>query len=233
MRPGPSRDRCRGAAGAGAPSCSAWPRRLPWAWRVSSSCTRYGRIGSASGSPASGPAVGWWLRCWPGMRVGSGAWSERSGGSSREAASAGADVRFVVPSAPNVSKGGAKPGSTVGANVASRSKGGAGGTGVSGTMVGAGSRRGVVNAVGGGTSMVGGGTSMVGAAAAGARRAAPRAARSTGGTVKGSGEPGPEGPGTPMPSRRHCSTGGSSGGRHATRWAPRGTSVPLPAGSGA
>ena len=69
------------------------------------------------------PAVGWWLRCWPGTRVGSGASSERSAGSSREAASAGADVRFVVPSAPNVSKGGAKPGSTVGANVASRSKG--------------------------------------------------------------------------------------------------------------
>ena len=44
-------------------------------------------------------------------------------------ASAAADVRFVVPSAPNVSKGGAKPGSTVGANVASRSKAGAGGTG--------------------------------------------------------------------------------------------------------
>ena len=75
--------------------------------------------------------------------------------------------------------------------------------------------------------MVGGGG---GAAAAVA--AAP-AARSTGGTVNGSGEPGPEGPGSPMPSRRHCSTGGSSGGRHATRRAPRGTSVPLPTGSGA
>ena len=40
---------------------------------MSNSCTRYGRSGSASEIGSSPTTVGWWLRWWPGTRIGSGA----------------------------------------------------------------------------------------------------------------------------------------------------------------